>query len=451
MTSRWKPTALRAFLGRCAAVALLAASMWTPKSHAASSEAVPLQIVVARDGDTSIETVLAPGAAAPGTSIVIPVAGAISAESVTLVGADALSHLDAYTAPRLARYNDANPCAPPVDFQFRVAPPPPFRNGAAVASAPVARDTTQANPSGGAGASSVRVVAIENHDALARWLTNETRPLPPRGRTRLERLATRGGSLVVLDTPVAAAPALAPIAVRIRHTGRELWLPFRLGNATTDGDVGADGLASKLLLHVLTRTGVASVNGRANATMASGSSLPAFVQHDFARFYAAAFDHASRRGEPGTAWLEYAGDTGYCDPCVADPVPTTELGALGAAWAEPARDSSASGRVSLAPEAHTGGARNVFISRYRLVLGTEHDDAPVALDESAAQRGTQVRFVVRYPFTGPTTCPQAGTYRDKLAHREADARKALTALTGWSGAEVEHLAEESARRDATPR
>ena len=91
MTSRWKPTALRAFLGRCAAVALLAASMWTPKSHAASSEAVPLQIVVARDGDTSIETVLAPGAAAPGTSIVIPVAGAISAESVTLVGADALS------------------------------------------------------------------------------------------------------------------------------------------------------------------------------------------------------------------------------------------------------------------------------------------------------------------------------------------------------------------------
>ncbi len=432
------------------AAALLAATAWAPSSaRAASAGAVPLEIVVARDGDISVATVLATGAR--GVSIVIPVPGAIGPDAVTLLGADAPAHLDAYTAPRLARYNDANPCAPPVDFQFRVAPPPPFRNGAAVASAPVARDATEARPGGDTGASTVRVVALENRDALARWLAAEARPLPPRARPRLERLATRGGSLVVLDIPATATDVRPPVPVRVRYTGRELWLPFRLGSAATDSDEGSNAAANELLLHVLTRTGLAAVGGRNNATAASGSSLPAFVLHDFERFYAASFRHASRESEPGTAWLEYAGDTGYCDPCVADPVPTAELHALGASWAEPARDGSAAAHASLAPEAHRGGARNVFVSRYRLTLGSERDDAPLVLDESNAQRGSQVRFVVRYPFAGPSDCPQGGTYRTKLAHREEEARKALAALTGWNDEEIAQLAASAAQREAAPR
>lgn len=422
---------------------VLAATLHAPSVRAASATPRPLEIVVARDGETSVETVLVPAASTTPTTVVIPIAGALAPDQVRLSAPEAVVHLDAYTAPRLVRYNDGNPCSPPVDFQFRVAPPPPFRNGAAVASAAIARSAGAAEVGTPAPASAFHVVRLGAHGDLERWLASEGRTTPARERARLERLAARGGSLVVLapasGTASASTPGPAIRAVTVTHGSRELWLPFRL--AATSSEVDPD--AEQLLLHVLTRTGRAEIAGRASAVVASGSSLPAFVQRDYEQFYAAAFRHASSRGERGAAWLEYAGDTGYCDPCVADPLPVDELRALGAAWAELPRGDSG-GHTDVAPEQHRGGARNVFLSRFRIALGSERDGEPMVIGESSAQRGAQVRFVVRYPYAGPTTCAAAGAYREKLARRDADERRALAALTGWSEAEIERVAAEPA-------
>lgn len=305
---------------------------------ASAREPAPMQLVVALDGEHGLVTL------APAGGGVAPI-----------------EHLDAYTAPRLAGYTDANPCTPPVDFELRVAPPPDARNGAVVASA-----------------------------------------AEPRREPATRATSAIGGSRVELPASLNA---------------------------------------NELVLYVLTRTGRAELVGRKSVPLESGAVLPLFVKDDFARFYAAAAATATSRSQ-GAALLEYAGDLGFCDPCVADPLPIAELHQLGATWAAEPPPKVNPMQSAAAPQDHQGGARNVFVTRYRLVLGASERAWPaLELRETPNRRDFQVRFVVRRPYTaGPIACAEGETYRARLARQRESAIDALAALTGWPRDEIEKRA-----------
>ncbi len=331
-----RTSAIGARLAREALVAIAIAGL---ARGAGAAEPAPAQVVVALDGARGLATIAA-----------------------TTGGFAPIAHLDAYTAPRLAGYTDANPCTPPVDFELRVAPPPAARNGAVVASA--------AEP--------------EREPA--------TRATIALGAARLE-------------------------------------LPSHLD-------------ARELVVHVLTRTGKAELAGRKSVPVESGAVLPLFVKDEFARFYSAAAGKAFERAGAGTALLEYTGDLGFCDPCVADPLPIGELRQLGATWAADPPPKANPMQSAAAPQDHQGGARNVFVTRYRLALGpSEHTWPPLELRETSDRRDFQVRFVVRRPYSaGPIACAEGESYRARLARQRESAIDALAALTGWPRAEIEKRA-----------
>ncbi len=207
-------------------------------------------------------------------------------------------------------------------------------------------------------------------------------------------------------------------------------------------ELAAETPARELVIFVLTRTGRAQVVGRESVPVASGAVLPLFVKDDFGRFYAAATANMLARTEPGAALVEYTGDLGFCDPCVADPLPIAELHQLGATWAADPPPKANPMQSAAAPQDHQGGARNVFVTRFRLALGaSEHTWPPLELRETPDRRDFQVRFVVRRPYTaGPIACAEGETYRARLARQHQSAVDALAGLTGWPRAEIEQRA-----------
>lgn len=309
-----------------------------PARGALDGEPARLEVVVALDGEHGLATIAPAG------------------------GVASIEHLDAYTAPRLAGYTDANPCTPPVDFELRVAPPPAARNGAVVASAAA-----------------------------------------PRREPAPARTVTLAGSRVAL-----------PAELRERE----------------------------LVLYVLTRTGKAELATRTSVPVESGAVLPLFVEGEFGRFYSSALGKAFERAGAGTALLEYTGDLGFCDPCVADPLPIAELHQLGATWAADPPPRANPMQSAAAPQDHQGGARNVFVTRYRLALRPgEHTWPALELRETSDRRDFQVRFVVRRPYSaGPIACAEGESYRARLARQRESAIDALMALTSWPRAEIERRA-----------
>ena len=70
------------------------------------------QVVLVRDGDRTVITMANDFRGDPREfAMVIPVPTAITRDQIHVADAALVQHLDAYTAPRLAEYFDADPCA----------------------------------------------------------------------------------------------------------------------------------------------------------------------------------------------------------------------------------------------------------------------------------------------------------------------------------------------------
>jgi hypothetical protein len=108
--------------------------------------------------------------------------------------------------------------------------------------------------------------------------------------------------------------------------------------------------------------------------------------------------------------LEHAWDMGWCDPCSADPLSPEELGKLGL----------------------TGQGVNPFISRLHVRYDAQHFPEDLVFQETPDRQNFQGRYVLRHPWTGPSTCDQARSYRAALSARQEKEAQDLAHLTGWS-------------------
>ena len=107
---------------------------------------------------------------------------------------------------------------------------------------------------------------------------------------------------------------------------------------------------------------------------------------------------------------------GWCDPCAADPLSTTELRRLGVFWIEP--------QAARAPQ-------NVFVTRLHLRYDQAHFPEDLVFQETGDRTNFQGRYVIRQPWTGPAQCDAATTYRQELQQRQAREAQTLASLTGW--------------------
>jgi hypothetical protein len=217
--------------------------------------------------------------------------------------------------------------------------------------------------------------------------------------------------------------------IQVAYESPKFMLPIRLGTVNADG-------TQEMYVYTLTRKGrVESTNYR-TVKLRTDVEIPTFVKdpQEFAKMYRAMFDQHVTREQMNAVFMEYAWDMGWCDPCAADPLSADELRRLGVYWVGDSSDGIVPG-----PQRRPA-PQNVFVTRLHVRYDKAHFPEDLVFQETGDRTNFQGRYVMRQPWTGPATCPQADVYRRELRERQEREAQTLATLTGWPLAEVRRKA-----------
>jgi hypothetical protein len=376
--------------------------------------------VLARDGDRTVLTMANDFRGDLNEfAVVIPVPTFVERRQIHVGEKALIDHLDAYSAPRMVEYFDENPCwpietgaalmAPPVGGVAAAPPPPPTSLGVRIE----ARYTV--------GEYDILILSAEQSSGLEQWLTQNGYRIPPRAsgvlgsyikqnmrffvaRVNLERRARTGVS------------HLRPL--QVAYESPKFMLPIRLGMVNADGP-------QELFVYALTRRGRLETTNYRTVRLPSGMEIPEYVKTKFATFYRAMFAEQVRRENMGAVFLEYAWDTGWCDPCAADPLTDDELRKLGVHW----RDVSAGSSWRMPFARRTA---DVFITRLHVRYDAAHFPEDLVFQETGDHSTFQGRYVVRHAWPGAENCSGTTDYIRALNTRREREAQTLASLTGWN-------------------
>jgi hypothetical protein len=205
-----------------------------------------------------------------------------------------------------------------------------------------------------------------------------------------------------------ARQELEPLQLSFRS--KDFMLPIQLGKLNGDGP-------QDLIVLALTRKGRTVLTNYMTKEIPSDVNVPVFVSQVFPQFYRAMFDRAA--GTDG-AFLEYAWDMAWCDPCADDPLTHAEFRQLGVDWVRKA--------AAATPE--------VFVTRLHIRYSQTSffEDLKFAVTEE--RENFQGRYILNHPFEGEITCAEGKTYVAETRKRIAAEAALLRKLTGWSAANI---------------
>jgi hypothetical protein len=377
------------------------------------------QVVLARDGD---RTVLTMANDFQGNlkefAIVIPVPTFVEREQIHVGEKALIDHLDAYSAPRMVEYFDENPCRSMTrDSVVRPGVGAGLIGGMLGSQAKSLGVRIEAQYT--VGEYDILILSAEQSSGLEQWLRQNGYRIPAGAsrvlgsyikqnmrffvaRVNLEQQARTGFSY------------LRPL--QVAYESPKFMLPIRLGMVNANGP-------QELFVYALTRTGRVETTNYRTVRLPSGMEIPEYVRSQFAAFYRAMFAEQVRRENMGAVFLEYAWDTGWCDPCAADPLTDEELRKLGTYWKDGGAGSSA--RMGF------GRTSGVFISRLHVRYDAAHFPEDLVFQETGDRANFQGRYVVHHAWTGGENCGAATEYNRVLGTRRERQAQTLASLTGW--------------------
>ena len=194
--------------------------------------------------------------------------------------------------------------------------------------------------------------------------------------------------------------------LQIAYESGRFMLPIRLGmiNATTEQD---------LIVYILSPKGQAEITNYRTVQVASDAEIPVFVKNEFEDFYKAMFQNSYEREQKKVAFLEYAWDMRWCDPCAAEPLSTEELKKAGVFWLSESTPN------------------NVFITRLHVRYSRDKFPEDLMFQETSNREQFQGRYVLRHPFRGEMNCRAGEEYKRSLNQRFQEEAQTLAKLTGW--------------------
>lgn len=385
------------------------------------------QVVLVRDGDRTVLTMANDFRGDPREfAMVIPVPTSITREQIHVAEPSLLAHLDAYTAPRLVEYFDADPCAR-YDLMMERAVPmaaaaPAFRGG----------DERRAKNLGvtiearyTVGEYDILILSAQQSTGLETWLRESGYRIPAGASAVLGSYIRQHMRFFVAKVNLTEQSKLGFATLRpiqVAYESPKFMLPIRLGMVNADG-------AQELFVYALTRKGrVESTNYRM-VKLRTDVEIPGYVKDpaEFAKMYRAMFDDHVRRENMSAVFQEYAWDMAWCDPCAADPLSGDELRQLGVFWQNDLAGLTQRG-ARLTP---TPAAADVFVTRLHVRYDQAHFPEDLVFHETGDRTNFQGRYVLRHAYTGPATCEAAEAYRRELGPRREREAQTLASLTGW--------------------
>jgi hypothetical protein len=343
-------------------------------------------------------------------ALVVPVPTFITREQINVADPALVDHLDAYTAPRLVEYFDEDPCRPRVEYML--AAPVAEADAGGLRRANALGVTVEASYT--VGEYDISILSARESDGLVTFLTDNGYRIPTGADDVLGSYIKQKMRFFVAKVNLGEMGKLGVAHLRplqVAYDSPKFMLPIRLGTVNASGP-------QELFLFTLTRNGRVETANYRTVKIPSDVEIPVYVKDTFAAFYKSMFDRAVEREDMRVVFQEYAWDLGWCDPCAADPLPVASVRKLGAFWlADAAAPIVAQGQV--------------FATRLHLRYDRDHFPEDLMLIATRDTSTFQGRYILRHPFTGEATCPEAEDYRRGLADRLREEATTLAHLTGW--------------------
>jgi len=383
------------------------------------------KVVLTRDGETTAITMASDYEGEPKEfAVVIPVPTFIERKQIGVVEIKTVDHLDAYSAPRLVEYHDADPCAPMPPMVAMAAPSGSRLLTAAAPDAARHRGVT-VEATYDVGEYDVSILSAQESDGLVNWLTDNGYRIPQGAQGVLGSYIRQSMRFFVAKVNLERMKLIGGNYLRplqVRYQTAKFMLPLRLGTVNANGP-------QDLIIYALTRNGRVEAANYRTVKLPSDLDVPLFVKQDFGNFYRAMFDQAVARENMRAVFVEYAWDMGWCDPCAADPLSNKELVELGARWIGDDSDAKFRGRM---PQ----GA-NVYVTRLHVRYDAQSFPEDLVFIETKDRSNFQGRYVLRHPWTGKITCDKGEQYQATLPVRFRQEARNLAGLTGWKQSDIE--------------
>ncbi|NJO19877.1 MAG: DUF2330 domain-containing protein, partial [Spirulinaceae cyanobacterium RM2_2_10] len=282
------------------------------------------QVIIARDGDRTVLTMANDyQGEVKDFALVVPVPVVLEEEQVHVGEPEIIERLDTFSAPRLVEYFDHNPCDP-----VALPAPMPQAPGAARGTANEALEFDDAESLGvtiesqfSVGEYDILILSARESEGLETWLRQNDYRLPENASRLLQPYIRDGLKFFVARVNLEEFEdgdfqRLRPLMMA--YESSRFMLPIRLGtmNATE---------AQDLIVYLLSPRGQVELTNYRTVRIPSDEELPEFVEDEFGDFYKAMFTHSYDREGKRAAFLEYAWDMAWCDPCAANPLTPEEL------------------------------------------------------------------------------------------------------------------------------
>ena len=374
------------------------------------------KVVLARDGERNVITMAPDYSGSPREfAMVVPVPTFITRQQINVAEPALVEKIDAYSAPRLVEYFDADPCAPAIDRPMLAAPAP--ESAITVTGSRTRRQSlgVKIEAQYEVGEYDILILSARESNGLVQWLTENGYRMPPGAGPVVASYLKQNMKFFVAKVNLerhnaAGAQQLRPLQIAYNH--RKFMLPIRLGTVNAAGP-------QELFVFTLTPRGRVETTNYRTVKLPSDLDVPVFVKQQFPNFYKAMFTQAVRREDMRAVFLEYAWDSRSCDPCAGEPLRDDEARKLGAMWlAEPNRDG------------------NVFVTRLHLRYTRDTFPEDLMLQETGDSSNFQGRYVLRHAFTGRAQCPAGRAYKQQLVRRWEQEAQTLANLTGWEMGDI---------------
>jgi len=386
------------------------------------------KVAIARDGDRTVVTMASDYRGdASEFAMVIPVVDVPERGQINVANPALMDHLDAYTAPRLVEYFDANPCEQRVferrrGVQFSQAAPLP---SIAAEKAEDLGVTIEAEYE--VGEYDILILSAEESDGLITWLNQEGYNIPDGAEETVGAYLRRGMKFFVAKVSLERHDGNADLRpIQVAYEDEEFMLPIRLGTVNAEGK-------QELFVFAMTREGRVETTNYRTVKLPSDMDVPVYLKDEFGDFYKDMFRHQVKKENGKAVFMEYAWDMSWCDPCAADPLSRSELRELGVHWLNDRpqiqprpNQSRPQQRPPIRPQ-----AVDVFVTRLHLRYDASTFPEDLKFQTTGDKQNYQGRYVLRHAWRGDyESCEAAGDYANTLVDRWDEEAKTLASLTG---------------------
>src|SRR5580765_6227413 len=268
------------------------------------------QVVLVRQGDRTVLTMANDFRGDPKEfAVVIPVPVVLQKGQIHIGDKALLAHLDAYSAPRLVEYFDADPCA--VVVYDRLA-----QMTDASAAPEVADGMSRAKSLGvtieakyTVGEYDILILSAQQSSGLETWLRENGYRIPAGAGAVLNSYIRQNLKFFVAKVNLKEQARLGYTVLRpiqVAYESPKFMLPIRLGMVNADGP-------QDLFVYALTRNGRVEATNYRTVKLPTGDEVPLYVKDRFPDFYKAMFAQQARKENLSAIFTEYAWDMGWCD------------------------------------------------------------------------------------------------------------------------------------------